>query len=213
MKKSLKLGIIVTISNILLLLFNLFIVLNIHNVDSKKESVIGANDTSQNVITTKPDQDPSSSSIYLRDNEYKLFYGTWTVNKVICGKQIRGITFDIIDVKKFIGFKIKYSNYSIEVNGQKKVDNPNYCIAVVPNQQNITYIPGLPSFGELGFTGPYVSFVTANHSEDLINEPFKFTQFYIKDDNTLILFDGGYLYELKRISHLEDAELHYSIPG
>jgi len=140
------------------------------------------------------------------DPAYKLFFGEWKIRKVV-GTNER-FPDDPDAVQGEIGKKIIYLENKVILDGKVIIENPNYSIAIIPvHDPHMQYIEYMPPLDEIGIKGDYFVFVDVlDNSGNYVTDIG--TLFYIKDDNTLIIFnDGGTYFEMTRIAHIKDAEL------
>lgn len=179
----------------------------VEETSSKATEVI--NNTESTMINEVPPTKTTgdinnSDSTTAKDTEYKLFYGEWKVNKIL-GKHLT-LSVETEIAEKILGKRITYSIDSVKNDDIEKVINPNYNYAIVPITQNKTYVEKMPSLQQLGIDGEYFVYVyvynTTGQGDDILG-----TEFYIKDDSTLVMLYNDVYYELKRISYIEDAEI------
>ncbi|MGG4143826.1 hypothetical protein ABEW34_11880 [Paenibacillus algorifonticola] len=162
--------------------------------------------TSCSEYKEQPQESTETGAPQFNDTAYKLFYGEWEISKV-AGTDER-FPPDLDVVQQEVGKKIIYSEDKVILDGKEIIENPNYSIAIIPvRDPRRQYIAYMPPLNEIGINGDYFVFVhvlnsVGNYVTDIG------TMFYIKDDNTLIMYDdGGTYFEMKRIAHIKDAEL------
>ncbi|MHB8131615.1 MAG: hypothetical protein ACYDEX_21750 [Mobilitalea sp.] len=151
------------------------------------------------------DREPSSFKA-TRDGGYKMFYGEWEVTKIV-GVDIRypNYPIDMERAESLIGRRVSYTYQSFKLEDVEMLKDPIYTIEILPVEKNKSYIGGMPTLEEIGITGNYFAFISIHNVNDLLGD-MDGTEFYVKDDNTLILFERDVYYELKRISYIENGE-------
>ena len=156
----------------------------------------------------KQDGDSSFSAdeMAVRTNDilYKLFYGEWEIVSVIEGRN-----FDQLQTDNYIGKIVKYANDSIIVDGEVVLAAPAYAYGIIPMDYYAEfsqgYGPNEPIFDLDNEYFVYVwveTWVRGDYSE----EERSFKQFYVVDDNTLVLdaIDGYYI--MKRLAYMENHD-------
>lgn len=128
-------------------------------------------------------------------NQMPVYYGDWIINQV----QAFGIgTFSGKDAESLIGKSLSFtadksSRFGDQLSDIGKVaDNPTYTEAIIAESDFVANyrIP----FNNLGIKADAVMEVSVSNSEGPIST------FFVKDDNTLIIFGGGTYFELVRKS-------------
>lgn len=151
----------------------------------------------------KKDNNSSYNENKYKDTEYKMFYGEWEVSKII--GEHKTLPVDIEEAKTNIGKRITYQQDKIIYEGQEERKDPLYNYSIIPVKNPIrSYILKMPTLEEIGIKGEYFVFVWIRSPMEL--KGFLGNEFYIKDDNTLIVSYYDVYYELKRISYIEDHE-------
>lgn len=130
------------------------------------------------------------------DTNYKLFFGEWVVTKILAENYRFGAKENAEDL---IGTIFYYDFNQIKRNDEITSDMPIYHYYVIPknNKRFLQYMP-LPS--ELGIEGEFSLFVETKTKNVFIEG----ISFYVKDDETLILYQNGVFYEMKRKSYKEE---------
>lgn len=125
----------------------------------------------------------------------EAFYGNWKIKNVIAYGPVSEYSTE--DTKRIIGKVVKYSSSSA-VFDTKTCNTPHYIKNTVSasdfSLQNKT------SFAKLGISAAsltYVNVFTDEAHKDLWDSTGSFI--YIKNANTLIIFDGGVYFEADRI--------------
>lgn len=137
---------------------------------------------------------------YNTDTGYKIFYGEWEATQKI-GENYR---FGGKDISDIIGTKLFFDGWNCNYyfNGEEvNINYPEYKITIIPLNENTTYIPYMPTLNEMGIKGNYVTIFTIVGGED--------TYFFIKDDETLIMFYKDTYVELKRKNYTPGHETFY----
>jgi len=145
----------------------------------------------------------SSTDITSKDNtpvienqsdQKETYYGEWSINKQIAHGPVS--TYSNEDIKKMLGKKLSYSN-------EKAMYETNTCEKPAYKKSTISRADFEASnkvkFSNLGIMNNSIVQVTVytdNSYKDIWNG--NGCIFYIKDQNTLILFDGGIYFELGR---------------
>ena len=138
---------------------------------------------------------------------YKLFYGKWEITSVIEG----GPNYDESKTDEYTGRVVKYTADSIKVDGEEVLTAPAYAYGILPRESSWkfarAYEPRDTWFFDVN--GGYFVYVWVETwiRDDYEGENEKvFKNFYIVDDNTLILdaFDGYYVME--RLEYIENHE-------
>lgn len=140
----------------------------------------------------------------LEDTEYKMFYGEWEVAEVLGRHQKEPLEMEIAE--ELIGNSIAFYREEILIDGIQVVKDPGYHFTIIPVIPDKKYIRYMPSLKEIGITGNYFIYVYIYNVFDQTGDLFG-AEFYIKDDQTLVMFYQEVYYELKRISYIEDAEI------
>ena len=156
------------------------------NPDSDATKATESND---NQLPTEPEQDTTDSV----DENQPLYYGEWVINLV----QAYGVgTYSKEDAESLIGKSVKFSagsatNFGDSVSDiDKESNNPDYTETVLSESDFVTNyrIP----FEKLGIEGDTVTEINVTDSNGFVST------FFVKDENTLIIFGGGTYFELVR---------------
>lgn len=143
--------------------------------------------TSTNTVTTK------TPAVVKQDTE--AFYGEWKINKQIAYGPASIYSND--DIKKIVGTTINYSKVKA-VYGTVICQVPYYKKTSISSTSFET--SNKMKFSTLGITSNSVDQITVYTSSSL-NEIWDSigSVFYLKDQNTLILFNGGVYFELTKV--------------
>lgn len=126
----------------------------------------------------------------------ETFYGQWYIKKLIAYGPVG--TYSDDDIKKILGKKLSFSTEKASCFGDQIKDlndvaiNPVYKKTVVSKSDFAKGYRNRRTFDDLDIKSDSIIEVTA---VDLKNNG---CLFYIKDDNTLILYGGGAYFELAR---------------
>lgn len=142
-----------------------------------------------------------------RDYFYKMFYGKWEITEIISVDPRFGVS---EASKRLIGQTIEYSFDNIKINEKVELENPIFYTALVPTEPDFTLIENLPSVGMLGIEGDYFAYVHIGNWFDG-DKPFIGTNFFVKDDSTLILIEYNTYFEMKRMTRIENPII--ALPG
>ncbi|MDP4176812.1 MAG: hypothetical protein Q8900_00540 [Bacillota bacterium] len=191
--------------NLTLIMFDNYAYYELTRISNDESPNIGfSNDALKNATTKKTNGgNYNTTKDNFRDPLYKLFYGEWKINRVLAVDEKKGSS---KESKNIIGKTIEYSYDNIKFNKNIKIDKPIYHFILAPTEPDKTIIENLPSIKELGMQGKYFIGIEVADNADIIG-----SQFYVKDDSTLIMFYQGTYYELTRISHTEDTAIGF--PG
>lgn len=136
---------------------------------------------------------------------YKLFYGKWEITSVIEGKN-----FNEENVGKYIGRIVEYREDCISVDGEEVISVPIYAYGIIPIDEYVDFSCGYaPNENFMNMESDYFVYVWVEtclygeyNPEDKV-----FKNFYIINDDMLVLdtYDGYYIME--RIEHIEDYEI------
>ncbi|MHB8131830.1 MAG: hypothetical protein ACYDEX_22890, partial [Mobilitalea sp.] len=126
---------------------------------------------------------------------YKMFYGEWEIAKIV-GLDIRypNYPIDMEWAKSLIGRRVSYTYESFKIDDVEILKDPVYTIVISPVMENKSYIGGMPTLEEIGITGNYFAFIYIYNVHDFSGD-LDGREFYVKDDNTLVLFERAVYYE------------------
>lgn len=130
------------------------------------------------------------------DGSYKLYFGEWKVEKILCENERFGADEDAQDL---MGSTFYYSVDEVKKDGVIIGNNPSYKCYIIPKNE-YKYLANMATPEELGISGDFTVYVHILADEIVTTG----SSFYIKDDNTLILYENNAFYEMKRISYISD---------
>lgn len=151
----------------------------------------GATTTAISTDTTKG-KDNNATSI----QNGEIFYGKWVIKKV--SGNGKGGTYDNDNLKEILGKNLSFSKEQSSCFGDDAsylnnvVKNPTYKKTTVTADSFLKYW-GVP-ISNTGISSNTVTEVEIDDAKD-----FPACIFFIKDDNTLILYGGGTFFELSRV--------------
>lgn len=168
---------------------------NTNNNTGSSSNTKSNNASSNNSTLSSPDS-PSTNSSSNNKVTNETFYGKWTIKQIIASNQ-SSKTYSNADIKALEGKQLTFTNDSATCFGDKisdinnTVSNPVYKkIAVSQNQFKAD--TGA-SFDLFGFKGSSITKVEVTGTKGIC------TVFYIRpDNNNLLLYGGGDLFELQR---------------
>ena len=149
-------------------------------------------------VTTKPAPVVNSTTkAPVKVEQKQPYYGQWKINKQIAYGAASIYSND--DVKKMIGKTIVYSDIEA-VYGTVACKNPYYKKSTITSSSFET--SNKMKFSTLGITTKSVDQITV-FTNSSMNDLWDSvgSVFYIKDQNTLILFDGGVYFDLTKVTN------------
>ena len=167
----------------------------VKNPPESKE-VVSPQKTPEVAKTTETTKKATVTTQVTKQPEQKeLFYGDWVVKKSIAFGPVS--TYSNDDVNKIIGKKLSYSELKavFETNSAQK---PFYKKISISKGDFET--SNKIKLSTLGITSSSINQVTVyidSSSKNMWNSMGSI--FYVKDQNTLILFDGGVYFELDKV--------------
>ena len=162
------------------------------NSDATQQTVLSTKNNPSETINENNSSTTSTDKNPINKNE--VFYGEWEIKKQVASGRVAEYGDD--DVKKLIGKRISYSPDSAKFD-TIELKLPNY------NKTNLSEKEFFPlnyvSFQKLGITSPSIIKVEVYSDKEHRNSWNSTGEmFFIKDENTLILYDGGVYFELNR---------------
>jgi hypothetical protein len=135
---------------------------------------------------------------------YQVFWGDWKITDFIKGTKIGQYNQDIV------GSEVRFDRQAIYVGNEKIIDNPQYSFSLIPTSQWYSYcepfVPDNPT-EVFNLDSSYFAHVEITNTE-VPNNALWVTEFYIKDDNTIIfnaLVSGKTgLYRATRLDRVDD---------
>ncbi len=144
-------------------------------------------------------------------NTYKMFYGKWEIKNILGYDNKLGETLPEFNLN--IGKTIFYGNDKIEYD-DLTLENFLYSYTILPNEKDNCYFYNTLTNEQLGISGEYYVFV---HVETLTEElganspDFIGDEFFIIDDNTLVLVKNGVFYLAKRQTHIYKDDIEKKV--
>jgi hypothetical protein len=152
-----------------------------------------SNITNSSTNTSK-DKKTNTPAIENQSEQEETFYGKWSIKKQIAYGPVS--TYSNDEIKKMLGKTLSYSK-------EKAAYETNICENPVYKKSTISQADfetrNKVKFSNLGITNNTIVqtiVYTDGTYKNIWNEPG--SAFYIKDQNTLILLDGGVYFELTR---------------
>jgi hypothetical protein len=147
--------------------------------------------TQQDMSTTNP---TGSTTGQLQE----IFYGQWVITKVIAYGPVG--TYSNDDIKNIVGRKLSFSKEKASCFGDQIKDldnvaiNPIYEKTVVSKSEFAADYRYRLSFDNLGIKSDSITRIYA------VDAKHNGCMFYIKDNETLILYGGGVYFKLDRVT-------------
>ncbi|MFL0198809.1 hypothetical protein ACJDU8_25140 [Clostridium sp. WILCCON 0269] len=164
---------------------------NLQTGDYVKHNIITNSSTYMTSKNNKP-------AIKNQSDQKETYYGEWSIKKQIAYGPVSTYSNDAI--KKMLGKKLTYSDEKAMYE-TKICEKPAYKKSII--SQKDFESSNKVKFSNLGITDNAIVQVvvyTDSRHKDTWNSTG--CTFYIKDQNTLILFDGGAYFELDRESYI-----------
>lgn len=137
---------------------------------------------------------------YAKDR-YKMYYGEWNVKCLIGENQIEKPE----KSENIIGANLLLDYGEFEINtvkgGQLAIKDPYYTTYIIPKNEE-PFIKGMPGQREIGLIGDYFTFLQVDSFPEKVG-------FFIKDDETLIMFYRNSYYELERQKYKSRHKAYY----
>lgn len=165
-------------------------------------------DTTKNSTTNEVNSNSNSNTAVINNSENnpttvqneEAFYGQWVIKKVVGFSRVGTYSGD--DINKMVGKKLSFSKEQSSCFGDDAsylndtVKNPTYKKSIITSDEFLN-----------GWRVP-ISTLTINSNtvtQIEIDDAKKnrACTFYIKDDNTLILYGGGTFFELSRVTQTQ----------
>ncbi|MDE6713264.1 MAG: hypothetical protein K2K20_05955, partial [Lachnospiraceae bacterium] len=152
---------------------------------------------------------------YEQNGAYKLFYGTWEITDIVSESRYLGGDEDCEDI---LGMQVTYLPDKYEFGESVTVEDPNYLISILPTDSRLLFDQRQVSMDTLLPDSEY--FVWVQIADIPIGgetgmgygfEPYVDNGFFIKDDNTLYLFAYHCIYEMNRVSYMDDYDPNYAL--
>ena len=157
-----------------------------------------------------------------KNMSYEMFYGEWeaTNHIYVDPVPVRGINYDQNMLREraesiYEGIRetrIQFTQENVIINGNEMVDNITYKFTIFPADDNyaLHFTMTLKDIGLIEAESNYYVFVEVESKE---LQSFWGSNFFIKDQNTLIMLGDGYCVEYTRISYDGGSEEAVIITG
>ena len=174
--------------------------------------IAGENFDVLSVEAEKSEEFVPNEHVHEQNEAYKLFYGTWEVTSIVSEHGRLGGDEGYEDI---LGLQITYLPDKYEFGGIVSVDKPNYLMSILPTDRPSFYYSDQISVKTLLPDSDYFVLVQivdkptsyeAITGKDLGLEVYVGNEFFIKDDETLYCFNYNCIYELKRVSYVDDYD-------
>lgn len=155
-------------------------------------------------LCTHSSEKKAALKLTTQSGQYVLFLGEWVVEDLLYQGKMSDPNWDI---EKPIGVRLYFEDDKILENDELAIENAEYVISILP-KTDISFIQKMPNQEEMGIYGEYINFVDCigHHTGNSIIQDYGF---FVKDDDTLILFTMNSLFELKRLNHIPDYTSYY----
>ena len=182
----------------------------------KIAEIAGENFDVLSVETEKSEEFVPDEHVHEQNDAYKLFYGTWEVTSIVSEHGRLGGDEGYEDI---LGLQITYLPDKYEFGGIVSVDKPNYLMSIFPTDSPFFNMQEQVSIKTLMPNSDYFVWVQivdkptsseAITGKDLGLEVYVGNEFFIKDDETLYCFNYNCIYELKRVSYVEDYDPQFT---
>ena len=164
--------------------------------DSNVTKTTDVQNTSKSTTDSQTVQNNTTKTAVIVKQQDQSFYGQWKINKLIAFGPVS--IYGNEDVRKMVGKTISYSDAKA-VYGTVTCETPYY------KKENISMANFETSnkmkFSRLGITAKSIdrfTVYTSSSSNNLWDSTG--SVFYVKDQSTLILFDGGAYFELVKVT-------------
>lgn len=166
---------------------------------------VSYDEVSEDVVETVP-----RDHHYEQNSAYKLFYGTWEITDIVSEHRLYGRD---EGCEEILGMQVTYLPDRYEFGEIAGVDNPNYMISIFPTDDRFLFDQRQAGMDELLPDREFFVWVqiadepVLSGHEDGGSYDFASNvgnEFFIKDDNTLYLYANHCIYEMKRVSYMDD---------
>lgn len=184
-------------------------------VEVEPAEIVEAEATAEEEMLLEDDKEPEEKKehVYEQNEAYKMFYGTWEYSSVV--SQHRSLGGDE-GYEELLGTQVTYLPEKYEC-AKDTVSNPNYLMSIYPlddehycpfYEEQRVYIGDLLSDAQYFVWVQIVDKPTDIEKHENI---YLGSEFVLKDDNTIYSFDMDCIYELKRVSYIEDYDPYNTI--
>lgn len=151
---------------------------------------------------------------YIQNDAYKMFYGTWEITGIVSEHTRLGGDDGYEDV---LGMQIVYTPDEYKNNGIC-ISDPDYLMSIFPigdycpflnTQEQVgvkTLLPEQDYFMWVQIVNkPILNESDIDEQESVsLKELYVGNEFFIKDDSTMYCFDYNCIYEMTRVSYIDD---------
>ncbi|MBW9152918.1 hypothetical protein [Clostridium estertheticum] len=159
----------------------------------EKQATTEKQSTIKKQVTTSPNNKTSNKTTDSKESKNKTvvkesFYGEWIIKSNPVGSSVTAYSSE--DVKNIVGKKVTYSKVKASYGS-------NICTSPIYKKSSISKSEFESSF-RVNFSKLNVASFPLKHVVDGLSGIGN--HFYVKDANTLLLFSGGYFFELDRLN-------------
>ncbi|MDD3225664.1 MAG: hypothetical protein PHX70_13375 [Clostridium sp.] len=164
------------------------------NTTEQGESQQNTSNEAASKQATKQTQNQTAQQNNVPKSQEQIYMGNWTIKREVAYGTAG--TYSKDDINKLIGRNLIFSSKEATCFGDnasdlnESIQNPRYEKSSVPKSQ--FEAENKMTFDKLGISGPTITMVQAKDSSG------KGCTFYIKDDDTMILYGGGVYFEIDR---------------
>lgn len=164
---------------------------------------------SQNSIEKSEESSKGENKVKVKNPYYELFYGEWeaTGNIYVDSVLVNGICYsekEVEEAKEYYNEHleaktIQFAQNKMIVNGTDVRDNIYYDMTTFParNDYQLYFTMKLEDIGLTEEVGKYYTYVEVEEE----SEDSYYISFFIKDENTIIVFHQNYCVEYRRTSY------------
>ncbi|MBU3218076.1 hypothetical protein LL033_00480 [Clostridium estertheticum] len=163
-------------------------------VIAEKQATTEKQSTIKKQVTTSPNNKTSNKTTASKESKNKTvvkesFYGEWIIKSNPVGSSVTAYSSE--DVKNIVGKKVTYSKAKASY-GTNICTNPVYKKSSISKSEFESSFR--VNFSKLNVASFPLKHVVVDGLSGIGNH------FYVKDANTLLLFSGGYFFELDRLN-------------
>lgn len=172
----------------------------------EEEATAEAETTAEEEMLLEDDKEPEEKKehVYEQNEAYKMFYGTWEFTEVV--SQYRKLCGDE-GYEELIGTRVSYYPTAYRCN-KNFIPNPTYLMSIFPQDPdgyNLFFEDQINLTELLPDADYFVWVEIVNIPADEVESPYAI-KFFLKDDNTIYVFEKNCIYELKRVSYIKDYD-------
>lgn len=151
----------------------------------------------------KSDMTKEEMSVRINAVLYKLFYGKWRISSVIQGRNYKEEHVDA-----YLGKVVEYAEDSIKVDEKEVLTAPVYAYGVFPIEIYGVFVQGYsPEETYLKSQNDYFIYVSVETvSREFTREDYAFKNFFIIDDDTLVLDAYDVFFVMERLAYAENYD-------